>query len=100
MIVSSSGSSFVSGCEECDAVDENGVNTGSSIHYSKLSFEDITMIPGSQSFPSISGLNETGHEGNGAVKITSLSHLIDECTHKKRIHSILPLAQIIMLIYS
>lgn len=33
------GSSFVSGYEDCDAVDEKGVHTGQSKHYSKIIFQ-------------------------------------------------------------
>ena len=101
LAVSSSGSSFVSGCSGCNAVNENGKNTGSSIHYSKLSFENIVMKAGSQSFPSISGSTETGHAGHGAIKITAISQLLDICSNDSRYRkNNVPLVQIIVLIYS
>lgn len=40
------GSSFISGHEGCDAIDEQGKHTGQSIHYSNKSFTNTLMIDG------------------------------------------------------
>ena len=94
LAVSSSGSSFVSGCEGCNAVNEEGIHTDLSIHYSRLSFESIVMLPGYESFPSVIGTSETGHEGNGAIKITAISQILNECTFKRQRHGTFQFSQI------
>ena len=44
-------------------------------------FQSLTIISGDSSFPSIfEGKNETGHEGHGNFKITSLSYILNICT--------------------
>ena len=58
--VSSSGSSFVSGCDGCKAVDEKGHTLYSNVHYSGKKFFNIVMKNGLQ--------EETN--GNGKIKIT------------------------------
>ncbi len=66
------GSSFVSGCDGCNAIDINGVHTNQPIHYSGYKFNNIVMISGDSLMPSPSGSTETGHSGNGYAKITYL----------------------------
>lgn len=64
------GSSFVSGCEGCNAITINGVASNQPIHYSGYKFDNIVMIDGNEVMPSPSGSTETGHSGNGYAKIT------------------------------
>ena len=72
--VSSSGSSYISGYQGCDSLSIDGEHTGSPIHYSGLVFNKPEMKNGFTEFPSPKrGVNEVGHEGNGAVVITKLS---------------------------
>jgi hypothetical protein len=72
------GSSFISGYPGCNAVKEestlnNIIHSDSPIHYSGLVFTHPVMIDGKTSMPSPTpGLNETGHESNGHVRITIL----------------------------
>ncbi|EAX87859.1 loricrin, putative [Trichomonas vaginalis G3] len=75
------GSSFISGYPGCVAITgdstENLIKfrTGyfKSIHYSGLKFEDPIMINGKSEMPSPNGSIETGHSGNGYIRITSFS---------------------------
>jgi hypothetical protein len=73
--VSSSGNSFISGHSDCNAVDENGTHTGSSIHYSELYFENTVMVAGNETFESPQYSSEVGHYGNGFIRVTSLDVL-------------------------
>ena len=71
------GSSFVSGHSDCKAINAPNstgefTHSESSIHYSKLFFYKPIMKDGATSFLSPQGDNETGHTGNGAIKITIL----------------------------
>lgn len=70
MLGGGGGSSFVSGCDGCNAIDINGVSTDQPIHYSGYKFNNIVMIAGNEVMPSPSGSIETGHDGNGYAKIT------------------------------
>ncbi len=70
------GSSFVSGCSGCNAIDESSVSTkivhtGQSIHYSGKSFSNIIMKAGNESMPTYTDAskNMTGNSENGYVKI-------------------------------
>jgi len=76
LAVSSSGTSFVSGYEGCNAVDEYGKHTNSPIHYSNIVFEHIVMKDGREIFPSPSGKKEMGHQGNGAIRISFYNGII------------------------
>ena len=72
----SGGSSFISGHEGCNAV-ENNVNeiihTGQPNHYSGYVFQNTKMIDGNQTMPLIDSLTEEGiHDGFGAFRITSI----------------------------
>ena len=72
----SGGSSFISGHEGCNAV-ENNVNeiihTGQPNHYSGYVFQNTKMIDGNQTMPLIDSLTEEGiHDGFGAFRITIL----------------------------
>lgn len=67
----SSGSSFISGYNGCDAIDENGNHTGQATHYSKMIFENSNMISGDLSMPTYDGENVmVGNSGDGHAKIT------------------------------
>jgi hypothetical protein len=63
------GSSFISGYAGCNAIDEAGVHTGSPNHYSGKIFNNPLMIAGNSTMPNPSGGTETGHLGNGYVRI-------------------------------
>ena len=70
------GSSYVSGCEDCIGIDEKSTDTEiipstSSTHYSGYSFENITMLSGSESMPSPNSGYMTGNNDNGYVIITA-----------------------------
>ena len=70
------GSSFISGYYGCDAIvsASSTSHTGQSIHYSGMKFTNSTMKTGNESMPNTSGSgDETGHSGNGYVKITLVS---------------------------
>lgn len=82
------GSSFISGHNGCDAVDEgstenNIIHTGQSVHYSGYKFTNTIMIDGSgykwttikedtlTGMPTYDGINTMiGNDGNGYAKIT------------------------------
>ena len=85
------GSSFVSGYSECIAVsgyDSQGypIMKQDSQHISGIIFTSISIIDGDQVMPSPSGSTETGHTGNGAVRITLLAPNNLLCTAKIQIH--------------
>ncbi|MDD2203392.1 MAG: glycine rich domain-containing protein [Bacilli bacterium] len=66
----SGGSSFVSGYTGCDAVTEAGAHTGQPDHYSGYIFSDGEMLAGNEPMPNPTGGTQTGHDGNGYVRIT------------------------------
>lgn len=71
----SSGSSFISGYNGCDAIDENGNHTGQATHYSKMIFENSNMISGDLSMPTYDGENVmVGNSGDGHAKITYVGY--------------------------
>ena len=79
------GSSFISGHEGCDAIDElstedNIIHTSQNIHYSGRKFTDTEMIDGEDSnMPSKDGEGTiTGNSGNGYVKIKIVKLKIEE----------------------
>ena len=70
------GSSFVSGHEGCNAINEsssknNIIHTGQSIHYSGLFFTNTETISGNNSMPLPDGSIGIGYLGSGVVKISS-----------------------------
>lgn len=72
------GSSFVSGCEECNAVSGDSlpssiIPTNQPIHYSGYSFQNISMINGNSSMPNTTTGYITGKSGDGYAKITLLA---------------------------
>lgn len=70
------GSSFISGYDGCNAVNEAGNHTASSIHYSGKKFTSAEMKAGNTSMPDPRGSgNITGNTGNGYAKITLISIL-------------------------
>ena len=81
------GSSFISGYPGCVAITEDSTEnsikfrTGefTSIHYSGLKFEDPIMIDGKSQMPSPNGTNETGHSGNGFIRIIKYPILSNTC---------------------
>ncbi|EAX87729.1 hypothetical protein TVAG_208330 [Trichomonas vaginalis G3] len=83
---STGGSSFISGHPGCDAISnesssfENIIHTGQPIHYSNISFFNTKMIDGQNKIPvpwsHYDEINETGHNGNGFVRITVLDEAI------------------------
>jgi hypothetical protein len=69
------GSSYISGYSGCNAISmssttSNIVHTGQPNHYSGYVFTSATMIAGNTTMPNPAGGTETGHDGNGYVKIT------------------------------
>lgn len=79
------GSSFISGHNGCDAIDQNGNHTGNSTHYSNYIFANTKIIDGtgyswSTAKDSYVGVPDTasssvsaGHSGNGYARITKIS---------------------------
>lgn len=82
------GSSFISGHDGCNAINEEGKHTGQSIHYSKKSFTNTLMIDGAgykwtntkqslQNMPSKTKgevyTSAKGNTGDGYARITLLS---------------------------
>ena len=70
------GSSFISGYEGCDAINEsstefNIVHTGQKIHYSGIFFTDPVMIKGGTVMPQPNGPDSIGYDGFGAARISS-----------------------------
>ena len=78
------GSSYVSGCDGCvsyskDSTSNNMIPLESPIHYSGLSFQEISIHSGSDTFFDPYGVLERGHFGHGAILITLNSPTIDIC---------------------
>ena len=70
------GSSFVSGCEDCVAVDQNStINnitmSGLNKHYSNYVFDKIEMASGEESQPNPDGGYQVGNTGDGYAIITA-----------------------------
>lgn len=72
------GSSYISGHNGCIAIKSasdrsakcsSASNINCSYHYSGKIFTSTTTITGNNTMPSTTGSNETGHNGNGYVKI-------------------------------
>ena len=81
--VSSSGTSYVSGFPGCTSVNENGEKTQSTVHYSKLEFLNQTIKDGREEFDGPDNQKETGHSGNGYVRITRIISTF--CTKSLRV---------------
>ena len=94
--VSSSGTSFVSGCKDCVAIDRSGKKTDSSIHFSGLVFKNIVMLDGNSEFKSPLGVTSKGNSGDGAIKITYLFNMAS----MRRTRTFGYLFTYILLIYS
>lgn len=83
----SSGSSYISGymgsvaiTSSTDRTPKTGCTDGTtdidcSYHYSGKVFEEAVMISGNAEMPSINGRTETGHTGNGYVRIEFVSSI-------------------------
>ena len=64
------GSSFVSGCEDCIAIDENSTDTNvisgtTNTHYSGYKFDRIQMLTGDEEQPNPNGGYQLGNNGDG-----------------------------------
>ena len=96
------GSSFISGHEGCIAIKEPNEKTSqiemstSSEHYSGLKFYDTVMIAGNKEIDSPSGTKETGHKGNGFVRITKIGSIVMICSHKNSFKS--PISMLLVFI--
>ena len=72
------GSSFISGHEGCNAIDESSTNpsnmkmTNQPIHYTKFRFYHTDMIDGDSEMPSPFGGTEQGHCYSGAIRISKV----------------------------
>ena len=85
----SGGSSFISGHEGCDAVENKSdkiIHTGKPNHYSGYVFRESKMINGNETMPLPSNNLYGYHQDTGAFRITILSEYmcytyIHRCTH-------------------
>ena len=86
LAISSSGSSYVSGYEGCQT------------HISGISFENPKILSGKDYFKSPYHKKEKGHEGEGAIKISSLDIFIriQTCTLKYKRYFLILVAQSIV----
>ena len=71
------GSSFISGHEGCKSIERSSTpnpikHTSHSFHYSGLFFKNTLMQGGDENFLSPQNSIETGHSGNGFIRITVL----------------------------
>ena len=98
--VSSSGSSFISGYPDCNAVDANGNHLGTPFHYSGFRFNNPQMKSGNETFLSPHQESEKGHEGDGAVLITLVRSFGYMTCNRKRNGTSFIVCQIIALVYS
>ena len=98
--VSSSGSSFISGHLGCVALNRDGNHIDSTIHYSNISFSNTKMKSGCTFFNSPFNRREKGHEGDGAIKITSLDIFVKvyTCIYHKQTGSPFVYSMIFILI--
>ena len=71
--VSSSGTSYVSGYPFCTSISQSGEKTQNYVHYSNIEFLNPNMLDGLHEFKNQNGQKETGHSGDGAVKITFIT---------------------------
>lgn len=83
------GSSFVSGCRDCNAVSRNPKDevehTNKRTHFSGYKFSKIVMKSGNEAFLSPNGKEETGHFGNGAISIEFISNVLPfSCASKRQ----------------
>ncbi|KAI5516912.1 glycine-rich protein family [Trichomonas vaginalis G3] len=84
------GSSFISGYKDCIAILSSSTKSDikfsnsidPSIHYSGYKFTDGLMIDGKTSMPSPHGGTETGHEGNGYIRITQFETYLGSCSQQ------------------
>ena len=83
------GSSYVSGFPSCKSVKEDGSVLDSNIHYSLMRFSSPKMLDGKQTFSSPYGSLETGHNGNGAAKVTVISPFTCKVPVKNNLHQII-----------
>ena len=72
--VGGSGSSFISGHSDCDAIKSDGTPSGTNTHYSNKVFTNTVMIDGNSSMSNPRGVgNINGNTGNGYARITLVS---------------------------
>lgn len=68
------GSSFISGYNGCNAINESLKPTGSSIHYSNMSFKNALMLSGREEMPNPRGTgNINGNNDHGYARIRFVS---------------------------
>ena len=70
------GSSYVSGCERCQTLNENNKLSG-SIHYSGYYFTDIEMISGNETLRTITIEGYTAHQSHGLIKIIRYGNIYE-----------------------
>ena len=82
----SGGSSFISGHDGCDAVENNSeviIHTGNSLHYSGIYFTNTQMIDGNETYMPLPYNHEKGrHDGFGSFRITFLSPITIKTTKR------------------
>ena len=100
LVVSDSGSSYISGHPSCNSISNTGIHTNSPNHFSGYIFYNTTMINGISTQPnynSISTIN--GKTNNGAIRITFINKLINkETKHFKKYNIQLTLSLLIILL--
>ena len=103
LIVSSSGSSFVSGFDGCIAIKESDDNkieaSNSNIHYSGAYFSKSKILSGDKDIPSPTGITETGHSGDGFVRITFIQNIASENQSNIKIKIILKQMIIVSILH-
>ena len=100
------GSSYVSGYKDCKAVNNYKTNTfddyemkDNSVHDSGLYFHDIKFLSGNdKTIPKLDGTVETGHSGDGLIRITFISYLDNNSCYYHKIS--FSLFSLFILIYS
>lgn len=100
---SGGGSSFISGHKGCISVLESSESEENlkfsesfdpSIHYSGIQFYHTVMIDGTGNMPNPLGGNETGHSGDGFIRITQI-YLLD-CPSYKYHYFALPFSSLFL----
>ena len=93
--VSYSGSSFISGHEGCNAVNDSGAHTNSPNRYPRYIFKNTTMKSGNDNFLSPFNVVERGHSGDGAIKVTLIKEIYTY--NYRKIYTIIPFICVLIL---
>ena len=99
LVVSNSGSSYISGHPSCNSISNTGIHTNSPNHFSGYKFYNTTMINGINLQPNYN--SETlinGKTNNGAIRITFISNLETNNIRKFNIKFVLNFLYIIFII--